>query len=89
MFPRNDAKRDGERDMPERRHARIQASRDQLNDCHKVRAMLSPIFPDNDDIVSAIFEDILTGALKREDVRAPHPDLHRGPQSPKVCQVWQ
>jgi hypothetical protein len=80
MFPRNDAKRDGERDMPERRHARIQASRDQLNDCHKVRAMLSPNFPDNDDIVSAIFEDILTGALKREDVRAPHPDLHRGPQ---------
>jgi hypothetical protein len=71
--------------MPERRHARIQASRDQINDCHKVRAMLSPNFPDNDDIVSPIFEDILTGALKREDVRAPHPDYIAAHNRPRYA----
>jgi hypothetical protein len=26
--------------------------------------------PDKDDVVSAVFEDLLTGALKREDVKA-------------------
>jgi hypothetical protein len=45
------------------------AKRDQTNDYHKLRAMLPPNFPDKDDVVSAIFEDMLTGALKREDVR--------------------
>lgn len=31
--------------------------------------MLPASFPDKDDVVSAIFEDLLTGALKREDVK--------------------
>ena len=31
--------------------------------------MLPASFPDKDDVVSAIFEDLLTGALKREQVR--------------------
>ena len=31
--------------------------------------MLPEIVPDKDDVVSAIFEDLLTGKLKREDVR--------------------
>jgi hypothetical protein len=48
---------------------RNQAARDQTNDYHKVRAMLPASFPDKDDVVSAIFEDLLTGKLKREDVR--------------------
>jgi hypothetical protein len=50
--------------------SRNQATRDQNNDYHKIRAMLPPSFPDKDDVVSAIFEDLLTGRLRREDVRA-------------------
>jgi hypothetical protein len=37
---------------------------------HKLRAMLPPRFPDKDAVVSFIIEDILTGALRREDVPA-------------------
>jgi hypothetical protein len=33
-------------------------------------AMLLPSFPDKGDVVARIFEDLLTGALKREDVHA-------------------
>src|ERR1700730_14439129 len=36
---------------------------------HTIRAMLPASFPDKDDVVSAIFEDMLTGTLRREDVR--------------------
>jgi hypothetical protein len=45
------------------------AKRDEINDYHSIRAMLPASFPDKDDVVSAIFEDLLTGALRREDVR--------------------
>jgi hypothetical protein len=31
--------------------------------------MMPAAFPDKDDVVSAIFEDLLSGALKREDVK--------------------
>ena len=31
---------------------------------------LEPTFPDKDDVVSAIFEDLLTGKLKREELKA-------------------
>jgi hypothetical protein len=31
--------------------------------------MMPAGFPDKDDVVSAIFEDLLTGALKRDDVK--------------------
>jgi hypothetical protein len=54
------------------RHLRAKnaAKREESNDYHKLRAMLPPSFPDKDDVVSAIFEDILTGKLNREDVGA-------------------
>jgi hypothetical protein len=45
------------------------AKRDEISDYHSIRAMLPTSFPDKDDVVSAIFEDLLTGALRREDVR--------------------
>jgi hypothetical protein len=44
--------------------------REESNDYYKIRAMLPAGFPDKDDVVSAIFEDLLTGALRRDDVRA-------------------
>lgn len=50
--------------------ARNSIVRDQQNDYYKIRAMLPAAMPDRDDVVSAIFEDLLTGALRREDVRA-------------------
>jgi hypothetical protein len=54
------------------RHLRAKnaVKREENNDYQKLRAMLPPNFPDKDDVVSAIFEDILTGNLNREDVRA-------------------
>lgn len=48
---------------------RNQTRRNDNNDYYKIRAMLPEIVPDKDDVVSAIFEDLLTGKLKREDVR--------------------
>jgi hypothetical protein len=48
---------------------RSAAKREEVNDYHAIRAMLPASFPDKDDVVSAIFEDLLTGALKRDDVR--------------------
>ncbi|TFV75309.1 hypothetical protein E4K64_16535 [Bradyrhizobium frederickii] len=44
--------------------------REQNNDYYMIRALLPVSFPDKDDVVGAIFEDLLTGALKRENVRA-------------------
>ncbi len=49
---------------------RNQTKRDQNNDYYKIRAMLPASFPDKDDVLSAIFEDLLTGSLKREEVKA-------------------
>lgn len=46
------------------------AIREQRNDFSKIRAMLPTGFPDKDDVVSDIFEAMLNGSLKREDVRA-------------------
>jgi hypothetical protein len=54
----------------EKARTRIQASRDQLNDYHKVRAMLPANFPGRDYVVSDIFEAMLDGSLRREDVKA-------------------
>ncbi len=54
------------------RHQRIRnvAVRDQNNDYYRIRAMLPASFPDRDDVVSDIFEALLGGSLRREDVRA-------------------
>jgi hypothetical protein len=49
---------------------RSAAAREEANDYYKIRAMLPAALPDKDDVVSAVFEDLLTGALKREDVKA-------------------
>jgi hypothetical protein len=49
---------------------RNDAVRDQNNDYYKIRAMLPPAFPDKDDVVSAIFEDLLLGRLSREDIKS-------------------
>jgi hypothetical protein len=54
------------------RHQRKQnaAKRDEINDYHRIYAMLPAGFPDKDDVVGAIFEDLLTGSLKPEEVGA-------------------
>lgn len=44
--------------------------REEANDYQKILAMLPPNFPDKDDVVSRIFESLLDGSLKREDVRS-------------------
>jgi len=49
-----------------RRRAR---RRTEANDYHAIRAMIPANFPEPEDLVSRIFEDILSGALRREDVR--------------------
>jgi hypothetical protein len=46
-----------------------EAKRGQANDYRNILAMVPRGFPGRDDVVSAIFEDLLTGALKRNDVR--------------------
>jgi hypothetical protein len=55
-----------------RRRTRIrnEALREERNDYQKIRAMLPAGFPDKDDVVSAIFEDLLSGVLVREQVKA-------------------
>ena len=49
-------------------HRRSQAAREERNDYHAIMGMLPPNFPDKGDVVARIFEDLLTGALKREDI---------------------
>ncbi|WP_157791061.1 hypothetical protein [Bradyrhizobium elkanii] len=44
--------------------------REEANDYYNILAMLPANFPDKDDVVSRIFESILDGSLRREDVRA-------------------
>ena len=46
------------------------AIREQQNDYFKICAMLPAGLPDKDDVISDIFEAVLNGSLKREDVRA-------------------
>ncbi len=53
-----------------RTRIRTSAARNEMNDYHAIRAMLPASFPGRDDVVSNIFEDILSGSLKREDVKA-------------------
>jgi hypothetical protein len=48
----------------------IAAVREQNNDYYRIRSMLPAAFPGRDDVVSSIFEDLLSGKLQREDVRA-------------------
>jgi hypothetical protein len=43
--------------------------REETNDYHKIRSMIPVYFPDPDEIVSRIFEDLLSDNLRREDVR--------------------
>ena len=43
--------------------------RDQNNDYYRIRAMLPESFPDKDDVIGAIFEDLLSGNVRREDIR--------------------
>jgi len=46
------------------------ARREETNDYHSIRSMLPANFPDKDDVIGAIFEVMLTGSLKRENVKA-------------------
>jgi len=46
------------------------ARREEANDYYKILAMLPANFPDRDDVVSRIFEGLLDGSLRREDVRS-------------------
>ncbi|MGX1107523.1 hypothetical protein [Bradyrhizobium elkanii] len=50
--------------------ARNAEKREEINDYYKIRAMLPTNFPDRDDVVSRIFESLLDGSLRREDVKA-------------------
>jgi len=43
--------------------------REQNNDFYKILSMIPANFPGRDDVVSNIFEAMLNGSLKREDVR--------------------
>lgn len=49
---------------------RNEAKREETNDYYEILAMLPAHFPGKDDVVSDIFEAILNGSLRREDVRA-------------------
>jgi hypothetical protein len=46
------------------------AKKEEANDYYKIRAMLPAGFPDKDDVISDIFEALLDGSLRREDVKA-------------------
>jgi hypothetical protein len=46
------------------------AVREQNNDYYKILAMLPHNFPDKDDVVGDIFEALLDGSLRRQDIRA-------------------
>jgi hypothetical protein len=53
------------------------AAREEANDFRRIRALLSPNLPDKDDVVSDIFEALLNGSRRREDVRARIKLWHR------------
>jgi hypothetical protein len=44
------------------------AKREETNDYFRIRALVPAENPHRDDIVSRIFEDLLSGSLKREDI---------------------
>lgn len=54
------------------RHTRIHTAtvRDNNNDYYQIRGMIPEQNPHRDDIVARIFEDLLSGLLKREEVTA-------------------
>jgi hypothetical protein len=52
------------------RKTRNDAIREENNDYYKILAMLPAGFPGKDDVVSDIFEALLNGSLRREDVRS-------------------
>jgi hypothetical protein len=54
------------------RHTRVRtaAVRDDNNDYYKIRGLIPESNPNRDDIVARIFEDLLGGTLKREEVPA-------------------
>ena len=52
-----------------RTHAHTARVHDEMNDYQKIRAMIPAYFPDPDEIVNSIFEDILSGKLRRDEVR--------------------
>jgi hypothetical protein len=54
----------------ERARKQIARRREEANDYQKIRAMLPASFPDKDDVVSRIFESLLHGSLRRDDVRS-------------------
>jgi hypothetical protein len=47
---------------------RNEAIREQNHDYYKIRATLPVNYPDKDAVISLIIEDLLTGAINREDV---------------------
>lgn len=49
---------------------RNEAKREETNDYYKIRLMLPANFPDKDDVVSDIFEALVNGSLRRQDVQA-------------------
>jgi hypothetical protein len=51
-------------------HVRTNTARSEANDYREIRAMIPANLPDKDDIISRIFEDLLSGALRREGVRS-------------------
>jgi hypothetical protein len=51
-------------------HIRTNAARSEANDYHTIRAMVPANLPDKDDVISRIFEDLLSGALRRDGVRS-------------------
>jgi hypothetical protein len=53
-----------------RTRIRTAVAQEEANDYRRLLAMLPANFPHKDAVVSLIIEDLLTGALKREDVRA-------------------
>jgi hypothetical protein len=50
--------------------ARTATVRDNNNDYHAIRSLIPQCNPHRDDIVARIFEDLLSGTFKRDEVRA-------------------
>jgi hypothetical protein len=50
--------------------AHTSSARSETDDYYSIRALIPASIPDRDDIVSRIFEDLLSGVLRRENVRS-------------------
>jgi hypothetical protein len=72
VFSREDSNSRGQqlRQRRARTLIRTAAARNEANDYQAIRATLPVNFPGLDDVVSDIFEAMLAGRLRREDVRA-------------------